>query len=192
MDPKALTPILVSALVIFALYRRVRRSFGRQPLRPGRLMFRVGLISLLLIVAAVMTLHVPIAMTCALAGGALMGLALGFVGLRHTRFETTPTGPVYIPHTYIGLFVTSLLILRVMMRVFVLQAQPVADRAARDPWATYQHNPATLGILGLVIGYYLVYNIGLLMRGRALGQISSGGAAAAAPHDRGGSGGNAV
>lgn len=186
MDPKALTPILISALVIFALYRRVRRSFGRQPLRPGRLMFRVGVTGLLLIVATVLALHAPFAMACALVGGALIGLVLGFVGLRHTRFETTATGPVYIPHTYIGLFVTSLLILRVMMRILELQTQPVADPAARDPWAASQHNPATLGILGLVIGYYLVYNIGLLQRRRALEQTSAAGAAAAAPRDGGG------
>ena len=28
MDPKSFMPVLVAALVIFALYRRVRRSFG--------------------------------------------------------------------------------------------------------------------------------------------------------------------
>jgi hypothetical protein len=186
MDPKQLTPLLIAALVIFALYRRVRRSFGRQPLRRGRLMFRAGL---LLLVATVLAVHVPYAVAGALAGGVLLGVVLGFFGLRHTRFETTATGPVYIPHTYIGLFVTSLLIVRLLMRYFTLQTQ-IAGAAARDPWVAYQHNPVTLAILGLVIGYYVFYNVGLLLHTRAADQPSvagaSAGAAATPPRDGGG------
>ncbi len=139
-------------------------------------MFRAGL---LVVVAAVLVTHVPYALAGTLACGVLLGVVLGFFGLRHTRFEVTAAGPVYIPHTYIGLFVTSLLIVRLLVRSFMLQAQPVAD-AARDPWTAYQHNPLTLVIFGLVIGYYVYYNIGLLLRARGAEQGSGAGASAGA------------
>lgn len=155
VNTNTLMPLLITALVIFALYRRVRRSFGPQPVRRGLLMFRAGL---LLVIGVALTVVAPSAVAGALGVGVLLGLVLGYFGLRHTRFETTDKGPVYIPHTYIGLFVTSLLLVRLVMRYFTLSAQRGFDAAA------YQRSPLTIAILGLVIGYYVFYNIGVLRR----------------------------
>jgi hypothetical protein len=163
MDQKSLMPVLVSALVIFMLYRRVRRSFGRQPVHKGRMVFRAALLAL---VGVALAMLIPVAADGALAGGVVAGSLLGYFGLKHTRFETGENGAFYTPHTYIGLFVTSLLIIRLMMRYYVLyrHATPLDPAPGGDPWAAYQHNPLTIGIFGLVIGYYVFYNIGVLRR----------------------------
>ncbi len=38
----------------------------------------------------------------ALIGGLVCGTVLAYVGLRHTRFELTPEGRFYTPHTSSG------------------------------------------------------------------------------------------
>jgi hypothetical protein len=43
-DFSKIGPFLVSALVVFAIYRRFRRSFGRQLLRPRRMTVRIVLL----------------------------------------------------------------------------------------------------------------------------------------------------
>jgi hypothetical protein len=37
--------------------------------------------------------------------------------------------------------------------------------AQGNPWAAYQ-NPLTLAIFGVVVGYYVFYNIGILRKSR--------------------------
>lgn len=175
MDPHLLTPLLVAALVIFGMYRRVRRSFGAQRLRSGALMFRA---CFFVAVAALILISVP--RTPALLGSSIggigAGVVLGYFGLRHTRFETTERGKVYIPHTYIGLFVTSLLIIRLAMRYMSTTMDPQQYAQSPNPWTEYQRSPLTLAMFGLVVGYYVFYNIGVLRRSRepmpSTGEIS--------------------
>jgi hypothetical protein len=40
-DFSQIGPFLFAALIVFAIYRRFRRSFGRQALRPGRMILRM-------------------------------------------------------------------------------------------------------------------------------------------------------
>ena len=44
MDQKLILPILMGALVLFAIYRRVRRNIGRQAVSVKRMQFRVGIL----------------------------------------------------------------------------------------------------------------------------------------------------
>jgi membrane protein CcdC involved in cytochrome C biogenesis len=159
--------MIVVGLVIWAMYRRVRRSFGAQPIRPASLTVRACIFIVLGVLILVFVPKTP-ALLGAIVGGMVAGVVLGYFGLRHTRFEVTQKGRVYIPHTYIGLFVTSLLIIRLAMRFLSMNGQSQQDIAQHDPWAAYQHNPLTLAIFGLVVGYYVFYNLGILRRSREL------------------------
>jgi uncharacterized membrane protein len=165
VDAHSLTPLFVVALVIWGMYRRVRRSFGPQPIRPRALMFRA---CLFILIAALILIFIPRtpALLGSVIGGMGAGVVLGHVGLRHTRFEITERGKVYIPHTYIGLFVTSLLIIRLALRYISMNVDPQQAMQPQNPWAAYQRNPLTLAMFGLVVGYYVFYNIGVLRRSR--------------------------
>jgi hypothetical protein len=145
------------------MYRRVRRSFGPQLVRRGALMFRAGLFTVFAALILIFAPHSPNLMGFVL-GGIAAGLLLGYLGLRHTRFETTDKGRVYIPHSYIGLFVTSLLIIRLAIRYVPIYMSPQQARIPQNPWAAYQQNPWTLAVFGLVVGYYVFYNIGVLRK----------------------------
>ncbi|HWZ64910.1 MAG TPA: hypothetical protein VNX02_17975 [Steroidobacteraceae bacterium] len=175
MDPKLITPILIGALVVWGVLRRARRSFGRQPVQVARMMFRIIVLTLVGgIIFATGVTHNPQALA-PLLGGAACGAALGYLGLRHTRFEVTPEGRFYTPHTYIGLAVMALFLGRLLYRMLYLYGTGASPGADPNLTATYQRNPLTLGIFAVLIVYYLVFYAGVLVRTRPGGPPASAG-----------------
>lgn len=174
MDPKLITPILMMAVLAWAIYRRVRRTIGRQPLQPKRMQVRMSVLSLIGIITLAVSFR-DIQLAGALVAGAAAGAALGYFGLRHTKFETTPQGQFYTPHLYIGLAVTLLFLGRLAYRfIFLYPGMQAAAKMNESPFAAYQKSPLTLAIFGVVIGYYVAYYVGVIREARRL--------AAAAPN----------
>ena len=168
MDPKLLTPILIAALVTWGIVRRLRRTFGRQPVQPGRIWLRIGVLTLAGGLIAATSVTRGTEMLEALIGGLACGTALAYVGLRHTRFEVTTEGRFYTPHTYIGLAVTLLFLGRLAYR-FLYLSNAANGLFAPDPSAAaaYQRSPLTVAIFAVLIGYYLLFYAGILLRTRA-------------------------
>lgn len=170
MDPRLIAPLLLGAVVLWGVYRRIRRSFGRQPVNAARLYLRAGVLGLIgvLLLAAVWR-HA--ALLGALLGGGACGALLAILGLRHTRFEVTQQGRFYTPHSYIGALLLALFLGRLLLRFAQLSGTHAAVPAAvpRDPLAGYEQNPVTLVLIGLLIGYYVLYNLGVLSRSRSAG-----------------------
>jgi hypothetical protein len=168
MDHHLLTPILVSALVCWAIYRRVRRSFGRQPVHERRMQVRLALLTLVGVLVLLASAR-DSQLLGALIGGAACGLALGYLGLRHTRIEATPQGRFYTPHTYIGLFVTALFLSRLIFRLLTVNMSAnAAGQADSNPFDAYQKSPLTIAMFGVLLGYYVFYIAGVLNKSRQL------------------------
>ena len=165
LPPSAYTPVLIVPLILFAIYRRFRRNFGRQPLRPARMKTRIAILAG---VGALILL--PALISPRLAAGAVAGLfggvALAMAGLRLTRFETDSDGRRwYTPHGYIGIAISLVLLGRLIYRFLVVY--PALHASANPgsgafPLAGYQRSPLTLALLAAVISYYVVYLIGVL------------------------------
>jgi hypothetical protein len=103
----------------------------------------------------------------AMLGGIACGAVLATVGLRHTRFETTSEGRFYTPHTYIGLFVSALFIGRILFRYLTLYGNPQSmAQVGANPFGQYQRSPLTLAIFGVLVGYYVLFNLGVLRKSR--------------------------
>jgi len=168
MDPKLITPILIAALVVWAIVRRLRRTFGRQAVQPVRIWLRIGVLTLAGGLIAATSATRGTEMLEALIGGLACGAALAYVGLRHTRFEVTPEGRFYTPHTYIGVTVTLLLVGRLAYRFFYL-ANGANGMFGSGPnaAAAYQRSPLTVGIFAVLVGYYVLFYAGVLLRTRA-------------------------
>ncbi len=169
MPPTVMTWAVAAPLAAFMVYRRVRRNFGRQLLRPVLL---VGRILVLAMVVAFLLFAGLAGGGVSLAGwGVLLGLAaggvLGGVGVRKTGFEIVAGKHWYTPHPGIGLALTALMLGRLAYRFFAIRATAAAVTAS-DPslLGNLQRSPLTLAIAGLLLGYYLVYNIGLLRMAR--------------------------
>jgi hypothetical protein len=174
VDPRLVTPYLIAALIVWSLYRRMRRSFGRQRVREGLLWGRIGIFSVVAALIGIQVapdLHVLGALLAGIAGGA----GLGYAGLRLTRFEVTPEGRFYTPHAYIGVALTALFVGRLLYDYLGMTSVVMADGAAgQDLASLYQHNPLTLVMLGILVGYYIVYYLGILQRTRSpVGRIAA-------------------
>ncbi len=181
-DFSQIGPFLFAALIVFAIYRRFRRSFGRQLLRPGRLIFRIVLI------AAVGCSLVPMALRSAqylwaeLAGAAL-GIGLGLWGAERTRFVMHGGRLHYVPHTYTGIAISLLFLGRLAFRVVQAYAGVQVPHAA-DASAAYVadaanpslafaptsmiRSPLTVGIFFVLAGYYLWYYGSVLWKSKHL------------------------
>ena len=166
MDPRLVTPYLIVALVVWGIYRRMRRSFGRQRVRDGFMWLRIGILALF---AAVIGLQIArdIDLLGILLAGVACGAVLGYFGLKHTKFDVTPEGRFYTPHTYIGLAVTALFVGRLLYRFLGMYNGLVPPASAGQDLATiYRHNPFTLAVIGTLVGYYVLYYAGVLQRTR--------------------------
>ncbi|HTV42527.1 MAG TPA: hypothetical protein VMF08_18315 [Candidatus Sulfotelmatobacter sp.] len=151
--------IVFGALIAFSIYRRTRRSIGKQKLRPRRIIVRLVLYGVAIFFIIIAGLLNPLILL-GFAGGIAGGVALGLVGLRLTKFETTVEGHFYTPDTRIGVGVSLLLTGRIIYRMAVLNNTNAAVAAGHPP---PMGSPLTFFIAGLTFGYYMVYYIGLFV-----------------------------
>jgi len=164
-----MTPNMIYALMIplmaFAIWRRVRGMFGRQPVRRSRMIGRIAVLGVVGALIALGGLH-NVRLLEGLLGGALAGAALAVVGLRLTRFERDAAGnDLYLPNPYIGGLLTVLLVGRLAWRFLVTMPQ-LQDPAMAHSAPAMGNSPLTLAIFGLTIGYYICYFAGLLIHHR--------------------------
>lgn len=164
---------IIVPLMALMVWRRISRQFGRQPIRRQRMTARIAIfaaIGCLLMLGGLRDIR----LAEGVLGGAAMGAALGLLGLRLTRFEADPLkGDCYVPNPWIGALLTALLLGRLAWRLLVLwpqmqQAQALA--ASAPPGAGmqmgYQSSPLTMLVIGLLVGYYIAYYVGLLVHHR--------------------------
>jgi len=166
--------ILIAALVLFVLYRRFQRNFGRQRLRQNSMILRMLILGIFCLVLLLSSYGSVKGYMAALLG-VLLGLGLTVYAMAHTKFEVTPEGRFYTPNGYIGMTVTALFIGRIIYRFIVVY--PVLHGAVQqahqnpqmqmNPLAGYQHSPLTLGIYFLLASYYICYYAGIIIKSRS-------------------------
>jgi len=181
-DFSQIFPFLFAALIVFALYRRLRRSFGRQPLRPARMILRIVLITVAGCALLPMALLSARYLWAEIAGAAL-GMGLGSWGAERTRFVAFGGRLHYVPHTYTGIAVSLLFVGRLAFRAVQVYARVQAPHAADaggayvtdapDPSlafapASMVRSPLTVGIFFVLAGYYLWYYGSVLWKSKHL------------------------
>jgi hypothetical protein len=150
-DYSRIWSLAIAALVMLAIYRRLRRSFGRQQLRPRRMVLRIAVLLALgasLIPAAMRSGEFMVAE----AAGAAAGVALALWGAERTRYVKYDGRLYFIPHTYTGIAVSLLVLGRVVYRgvaIYTTGADSAQHPAVR--------NPLTVALLFVLIGYYVFY-----------------------------------
>lgn len=149
-------PYLVASGIAFAMYRRVRSHFGRQPWRPTRVVVRLVLLSIVLLLLGAFAALRP-ADNWPVAAGAAAGAMLGRVALRLVRVEVVGGEPGYTPNPWIGGALTALLVGRMAWRF--------ASGGFGQPQSS---SPLTLAIAATVLTFYLVQGLGLMRRMKQL------------------------
>ncbi|MES2404915.1 MAG: DUF1453 domain-containing protein [Pseudomonadota bacterium] len=163
MTPNVIVPIVVAPLIVWRLYARTRRSFGRQPIQPRRMWTRVGFLAVVAVLVAAQGFVHP-RLAAGLGVGLVGGIALGLSAFKLTRFEIDGQNDCYFPNPWIGMALTALLLGRLLYRFMVLY--PQMSHGAAGDYAAYQRSPLTMAIFGLLIGYYIAYYAGLLLHHR--------------------------
>lgn len=163
------------AILAFALYRRGRRLIGHQRLVEGRIAFRTVVIAALAVALLFSYAHHanPAADYEGAAAGFVLGAIIALFALRFTQMGRDEDGMWYVPNIYLGIGLIALLIARFAYEYIVLfpQIRRQAEAAAAAK-GTVQHvfasQPIFHGVLYLVLGYYLVYYLGILLRAKRL------------------------
>lgn len=161
---------VVAPLMAWGLYRRIHRNLARQKVVAWRLLLRSAVLATLLVALLLWPAFDP-RMAASLAGGVLLGAPLALLGLRHTRFEVTPQGPYFTPNRILGVVISTLFVGRMLYRMIVLSPDLLAvGGSAASPalLAAASRTPLTLALLGLVIGYFITYCMGVLRTSRRL------------------------
>lgn len=158
--------IIIAVLVLFGVYRRVRRTVGFQYLVLGRLITRVVIFSILAVIILVAGAVYPVSYVYD-AVGVVIGGAIAFISIRTTKFEMRSGRWGYLQHMWIGIGLVVLFIGRLTVRfievsqdVGKIQQQTsvnnqIAAQNFSDPW--------TSGIFMLLVAYYIGY-FGFLVR----------------------------
>jgi len=159
-------PILLGGVVVWSLYRRVRRNIGRQLVRRRRKLFSIVIFTVVSAGLLVTSFSNP-RLLLGLAGGLALGAGLGRFGLRLTRFETTDEGHFYTPNTFIGIALSLLFIGRLAWRFWSLRE---LETSSRHP--ALMQSPLTFFLFGLIAGYYVIYYLGLFARTRPMPAVA--------------------
>jgi hypothetical protein len=159
-----LTILALLPLIGWRMYMRVRRMIGRQRLsriRPWITLIVFPLLLCLLSLSAFAPPHPQPQRLWWLAAGVAIGGLLAIYGLKRTRFEPTPEGLFYTPDARLGIALSILFISRVLYRLLqLLVLGSGVDAAAQG--SEFTLSPYTLGPVGMLFGYYVVYAIGLV------------------------------
>jgi hypothetical protein len=171
-DYSRIWPYVIAGLAVLLIYRRFRRSFGRQPLRPVRMWIRIAVLILLGCSLLPYAFKSGQFLLAELAG-AIAGIALGFWGARHTRYATYEGRLHYVPHTYTGVAVSLLFIGRLVYRIVEWYAEngalggaSAASQGIAPP--PMMRSPLTVGLIFVVVGYYVCYYAMVLWKSKRI------------------------
>ena len=162
MTSTQLVPVILLPFIAWRIYARVRRNIGRQAFNPRRMTGAIVFFSLIIALFAFGARGYPPSLA-ALGGGLLLSIPVALFGLGATKFETTPDGKFYTPHTGVGVALTVLFLGRMAYRMVTIMGDPAM--AAGMPPPSMFHSPLTLAIFGLTAGYYITYYVGARRRG---------------------------
>lgn len=153
-----LLPTGIAAFVVWRVYSRVKRMVGRQRLskvRPWLTVILFPMLAGLLLLGSFGHPESVLGLVC----GVLLGCALGWYGLRLTKFERSPLGLFYTPNAHLGVALSLLLIGRLAYRAVQLYS---ASGSFQADSGNFVRSPLTLLIFGTLAGYYVAYAVGLL------------------------------
>jgi ABC-type glucose/galactose transport system permease subunit len=172
MAPHFIAPLIIIPILVWRVWNRVRSQFGLQPIRRKQMVTRVVVFAIVGALVAFYALSLRNSdLLIGLGAGVLVGAAIGLIGLNLTRFQIDPVkGDCYVPNPYIGAFLTILFIGRIVWRLAMVSPQLMDSSGNAQPvhGPDIGQSPLTLGIFGLIVGYYICYFAGLLIHHRRI------------------------
>ncbi|MCO8246899.1 MULTISPECIES: CcdC protein domain-containing protein [unclassified Haladaptatus] len=160
-------PVLLTVGIFgLVVYRRFKRSFGRQPVSKKRLGLRAVLIMVVVAFIVASSVTSPVNLLEDLVGVGIGGVTAA-IGLTFTEFEHTDDGAFYEPHPYVGVAVFALFLLRLASHLYPLVMGNAANSTTTSTSASgMPTDPLTVVVLLVFLGYYACYSTGVLVVSR--------------------------
>jgi hypothetical protein len=162
MPLTTLALIVLAPVLVWRIYTRLKTQMARQRSLMSRHYTGILVFAAMLLVPASEVANVLPA--ASLAAGALAGVALGFYGLRTTRFENTGEGYFFTPNARLGMAAAFVLVARVLY----IGVDIYINKGTGIPAPHFTESWLTMLCVGLTGGYFATYSAGLLRWRRAL------------------------
>lgn len=165
--------IIIGALIIFSIYRRVRRNIGWQELRQGNLWFRTMLFLIIGLLFTAGSIAHPISLISDIVG-IVIGISLAYYSATITNFEHRDGRLYYRPNTWIGSAVTVLFLARLFYRFYSMYNLGVFSGNQQMQANNFQNmssvmgNSWTAGLMLIMFAYYAIYYIILIRKQKHL------------------------
>ena len=174
MHLSANTIIIISALLLFSIYRRVRRNIGWQHLIQRKLLIRTFIFLIIGMLFLSGGIFHPINLISDIIG-ILIGVALAYYGAAMTHFEKRDGGWYFRPNTWIGSAVTAIFFVRIIYRIYnlymlgdlsKLQQQGQANGFQNMGYAV--GNSRSSGLILIMFAYYVTYYLIIIRKQKQL------------------------
>jgi hypothetical protein len=173
MLPTPVVAAVVAPLVLWRVYSRIKRLTTRQRSKTWRHRTTLVFFPLLLLLLAAASLQTaPIALA-GMGAGLAVGIVLGRIGSKGTKFEQVDGEYYFTPHAPIGMLVALLFIGRMGYRAYEFYALGAGEHHE------FVTSPLTLCIFGVLAGYYMTFAAGLLAWRKRTAAVSAAPASSA-------------
>jgi hypothetical protein len=149
MSLTTLALIILAPVLVWRIYARIKGQMARQRSILSRHYTGILVFAAMILVPVSEAMTRPLSLG-ALAAGAALGIALGFYGLRHTRFEQTEEGYYFTPNERLGIAAGMVLVARVLyigLDIYINQGSGV-------PAPGFTDSPVSMWCVGLTGGYF--------------------------------------
>ena len=163
------TPVVIIALILFSVYRRVSKTIGLQKIIKKSMIIRMTIFSIIAIIFLGIGLLNPTTYIFDVIGIVLGGI-IAYYAIRTTTFEKHDDSWFYRPHPWISAIITVLFVGRIVYRVYQsysLINSSVATNGQienQSSLAFYAHDPSTSIVLFILISYYIIYYTFIIRR----------------------------
>lgn len=176
MNQHSYTILIIIALIMFSIYRRVRRNIGWQQLNQGKMTFRIVLFVIVGLIFFAEGIFHPISLVSDIVG-ILLGSILAFYSVTLTNFEQREERLYYRPNIWIGAIVTFIFLARFLYRFYGIFSSGALNGLKQGQANSMQNlsalgNSWTSGLMLIMFAYYVIYYVILLKKQKHISKIN--------------------
>lgn len=173
MNYHSFSIVIIIALILFSIFRRIRRNIGWQQLNQRRLLFRIVLLAVVGMAFFTEGIFHPISLISDITG-VLVGSILAFYSASLTSLEKREECLYYRPNIWIGGMVTFIFLAR-----FIYRFYGIVMEEKMNGWKKVQTNGIqdfsyaighswTAGLILIMFAYYVIYYVILLKKAKTI------------------------
>ena len=149
--------LIIVALIGYSIFRRVMRALNFQKYSQNALWFKIGLYCLIEVIMLMLGILNPVNYIY-YSIGAVVGVVLVYIGVRHMVFEKRKDGLYYHTHVWVEIGILAIFFTRLAYRFYVIYQAAGEDAPEKvSQRLQYAKDPFTGFVFFLLCTYYIGY-----------------------------------